>query len=152
MEAAHTPALTSSSWKLIRSNPNVTVETMEIEKESSNGKISKYTKISAIFPDKPEKLMKAFHDFKTFDKQTGNSKDARDYFPFFNTAEFVLKSSSGATVMELVRYIYVYLMIIIHIVSCYSSFIFVLSLSYLFACIISFVFFFLWYGRQRRDG
>ena len=101
MEDAHTAALTSSNWKLLRSNPNLTVETME---QDVNGRSVKYTKISAIFPDKPEKLMKAFNDFKTFDKQTGNSKDARDYFPYFNTSEFVLKPSSGATVMKLVRY------------------------------------------------
>ena len=105
MEAAHTTALTSNNWKLVSSKPNVTIETMEFTRNDGTGKISKYTKISAIFPEKPEKLMKNFHDFSTFDKKSGNNKDARVYFPYFNTAELILKSSSGATVMELVRYI-----------------------------------------------
>ena len=83
VEEAHTSVLNSNEWKMLRKEVNLTVEALTV---GSKGTKTKYTKISAIFSANPEKLMKAFDGFESFDTTH------KAVLPFYKGGEFLMSS------------------------------------------------------------
>ena len=94
VEEAHTSVLNSNEWKMLRKEVNLTVEALTVEVKGSS---TKYTKISAIFSANPEKLMKAFDGFESFDTTH------KEVLPFYKGGEFLMSSFfSKITLMKAV--------------------------------------------------
>ena len=106
VERAHAEALTSSEWKVLRKEKNLTVETLTPTAGAGAGaKVgtgpetegkTRYTKISAVFNVNPSQLMKSFEGFGAFDSTH------KEVIPFYTGAELLLAPSSRITLMRAV--------------------------------------------------
>lgn len=92
VEKAHVETLSSSEWKMMRRETNLTVETLA----ASEGGKPKYTKITALFDVSPAKLMDSFDGFSAFDATH------KEVLPFYKGAELLLTPSSRIALMKAV--------------------------------------------------
>ena len=89
VEKAHINALTSSAWKVLRSETNLTVETL------AEAGQPKYTKLSVLLSNSPQDLYKKFDKFVAFDRTHSN------VLPLYQNSELLSSPSARETLMKI---------------------------------------------------